>query len=62
VGRLSIIEGLQPYRLPEFKPPMVFITYAMAIWTFDEKNTDFRIFFSLLPLSSSRSCFFYPGE
>jgi len=47
-GGWSITEGLRPYiDFLEFKPPMVFITYAMAIWTFGEKNTDFRIFFSL---------------
>src|SRR5215471_7171299 len=48
-GGWSITQGLRPYiDFLEFKPPMVFITYAMAIWTFGEKNTDFRIFFSLL--------------
>jgi hypothetical protein len=47
-GGWGITEGLRPYiDFLEFKPPMVFITYAMAIWTFGEKNTDFRIFFSL---------------
>jgi hypothetical protein len=47
-GGWSITQGLRPYiDFLEFKPPMVFITYAMAIWTFGEKNTDFRIFFSL---------------
>jgi hypothetical protein len=47
-GGWSITEGLRPYiDFLEFKPPMVFITYAMAIWAFGEKNTDFRIFFSL---------------
>jgi hypothetical protein len=48
-GGWSITQGLRPYiDFLEFKPPMVFITYAMAIWTFGERNTDFRIFFSLL--------------
>jgi hypothetical protein len=48
-GGWSITQGLRPYiDFLEFKPPMVFITYAMAIWSFGEKNTDFRIFFSLL--------------
>jgi hypothetical protein len=47
-GGWSMTQGLRPYiDFLEFKPPMVFITYAMAIWTFGEKNTDFRIFFSL---------------
>jgi hypothetical protein len=47
-GGWSITQGLRPYvDFLEFKPPMVFITYAMAFWTFGEKNTDFRIFFSL---------------
>ena len=47
-GGWSITQGLRPYiDFLEFKPPMVFITYAMAIWTFGEKNTDFRVFFSL---------------
>src|SRR5215831_5981667 len=47
-GGWSITQGLRPYiDFLEFKPPMVFITYAMAIWAFGEKNTDFRIFFSL---------------
>ena len=47
-GGWSITRGLRPYiDFLEFKPPMVFITYAMAIWAFGEKNIDFRIFFSL---------------
>ena len=47
-GGWSITQGLRPYvDFLEFKPPMVFITYAMAIWTFGDKVTDFRIFFSL---------------
>src|SRR5689334_13263740 len=47
-GGWSITRGLRLYiDFLEFKPPMVFITYAMAIWAFGQKNTDFRIFFSL---------------
>src|SRR6185295_11204311 len=47
-GGWSITQGLRPYvDFLEFKPPMVFISYALAISTFGDKNTDFRIFFSL---------------
>jgi len=48
-GGWSITQGLRPYvDFLEFKPPMVFISYALAILTFGDKNTDFRIFFSVL--------------
>ena len=48
-GGWSMTQGLRPYvDFLEFKPPMVFISYALAFLTFGERNTDFRIFFSLL--------------
>ena len=47
-GGWSVTQGLRPYiDFLDFKPPMIFVTYAMAIWVFGDKATDFRIFFSL---------------
>jgi hypothetical protein len=53
-GGWSITQGLRPYvDFIEFKPPIIFISYALAFWTFGEENTDFRIFFILLAAIST---------
>jgi len=53
-GGWSITQGLRPYvDFLEFKPPMIFISYALALWTFGERNTDFRIFFSIFAAIST---------
>ncbi len=52
-GGWSITKGLAPYRdFIEFKPPLVFITHALAQFLFGLKNGGYRKFFTLLPLAS----------
>jgi hypothetical protein len=52
-GGWCINKGLVPYRdFLEFKPPMVFLTHALAIFLFGFKNGGYRIFFAIYPLLS----------
>jgi hypothetical protein len=52
-GGWSITKGLAPYRdFIEFKPPLVFITHALAQFLFGLKDGGYRKFFTLLPLAS----------
>ncbi len=52
-GGWSITKGLVPYRdFLEFKPPMVFITHALAQVLFDFNHLGYRKFFTLFPLIS----------
>jgi hypothetical protein len=52
-GGWSITKGLAPYRdFIEFKPPLVFITHALAQSLFGFKHGGYRKFFTLLPLAS----------
>ena len=52
-GGWSITKGLVPYRdFLEFKPPMVFITHAIAQWLFGFKDQGYRIWFAAWPLLS----------
>lgn len=52
-GGWSITKGLAPYRdFIEFKPPLVFITHALAQLLFGFKNGGYRKFFTLFPLAS----------
>jgi hypothetical protein len=52
-GGWSITKGLAPYRdFIEFKPPLVFITHALAQALFGFENGGYRIFFTLFPLAS----------
>jgi hypothetical protein len=52
-GGWSITKGLVPYRdFLEFKPPMVFITHAIAQWLFGFKDQGYRIWFAGFPLLS----------
>jgi hypothetical protein len=53
-GGWCITKGLAPYRdFLEFKPPITFITHAMAIALFGLKNFGYRIFFTIVPLSAA---------
>ncbi len=50
-GGWSIRKGLAPYRdFIEFKPPLLFITHALAQALFGFKNGGYRIFFAVFPL------------
>ena len=52
-GGWSITKGLAPYReFIEFKPPMVFITHALAQALFGFKDGGYRKFFTIFPLFS----------
>jgi hypothetical protein len=52
-GGWSITKGLAPYRdFIEFKPPLVFITHALAQFLFGFKDGGYRKFFTLFPLAS----------
>ena len=52
-GGWSITKGLAPYRdFIEFKPPLVFITHALAQLLFGFKDGGYRKFFTLFPLGS----------
>jgi hypothetical protein len=49
----SLLKGLVPYRdFMEFKPPFVFLTYALALKLFGFKEFGFRTFFTYFPLLS----------
>ena len=49
----SLTKGLVPYRdFMEFKPPFVFLTYALALKLFGFDGFGFRSFFTYLPLAS----------
>lgn len=48
-----ITKGLAPYReFVEFKPPVSFLTHALAIALFGLKNYGYRTFFAVFPLAS----------
>jgi hypothetical protein len=50
----NITQGLRPYiDFYEFKPPIAFITHALAIWTYGDRNMHFRVFFSLFAAIST---------
>jgi hypothetical protein len=52
-GGWCITRGLAPYvDFFEWKPPLVFITHAFAIKLCGDKGTDFRWFFTILPMTS----------
>ncbi len=52
-GGWCIRKGLTPYRdFIEFKPPLVFITHAIAQALFGFKNQGYRTFFAVFPLVS----------
>jgi hypothetical protein len=52
-GGWSILKGLVPYRdFMEWKPPVVFLTHALALKLFGFAGYHFRYFFLLLCLSS----------
>ncbi len=52
-GGWSITKGLAPYRdFIEFKPPLVFITHALAQALFGFKDGGYRKFFTILPLGA----------
>lgn len=52
-GGWSIRKGLAPYRdFIEFKPPMVFITHAIAQMLFGYRHQGYRAFFTIFPLLS----------
>jgi hypothetical protein len=49
----SLLKGLVPYRdFMEFKPPMVFVTYALALKLHGYENYGFRQLFTYFPLAS----------
>jgi hypothetical protein len=48
-----VTKGLAPYRdFLDFKPPMVFITHALAIALFGLQHFGFRTFFTVAPLAA----------
>jgi hypothetical protein len=52
-GGWSILKGLAPYRdFLEFKPPMTFLTHALALKLYGYEEERFRYFFLWLSLSS----------
>jgi hypothetical protein len=52
-GGWCVLKGLAPYRdFIEFKPPMTFLSHAMALKLFGYENERFRYFFFWLALSS----------
>jgi hypothetical protein len=52
-GGWSVLKGLAPYRdFLEWKPPMAFLTHALALKLFGLRGEHFRYFFFLLCLSS----------
>ena len=52
-GGWSITKGLAPYRdFIEFKPPLVFITHALAQALFGFKNGGYRKLFTIFPLGA----------
>jgi hypothetical protein len=52
-GGWCVLKGLAPYRdFIEFKPPMTFLSHAMALKLFGFENERFRYFFFGLALSS----------
>jgi hypothetical protein len=53
-GGWCIRRGLVPYRdFIEFKPPMVFLTHALAQALFGLENYGFRTFFTVFPLAAT---------
>jgi hypothetical protein len=49
----SLLKGLVPYRdFMEFKPPFVFLTYALAIKLHGIDGFGYRLFFTYFPLAS----------
>ena len=52
-GGWSVLKGLAPYRdFLEFKPPMTFLTHALALKLYGYEGERFRYFFLWLALSS----------
>jgi hypothetical protein len=52
-GGWCITKGLVPYRdFSDFKPPIVFLTHALAIGLFGAKDFGFRTFFTFAPLAA----------
>jgi hypothetical protein len=52
-GGWCITKGLTPYRdFMEFKPPLIFLTHALALKLFGFHNLQFRRFFFYFPLCS----------
>ncbi|MBL8957692.1 MAG: hypothetical protein JNK82_43355 [Myxococcaceae bacterium] len=52
-GGWSILKGLTPYlEFLEFKPPLIFITHALALWLHGFDGFAFREFFSYFPLGA----------
>ena len=52
-GGWSVLKGLAPYRdFIEFKPPMTFLTHAIALKIFGFQSERFRYFFFALALTS----------
>jgi hypothetical protein len=52
-GGWSILKGLAPYKdFLEFKPPVVFLTHALAQKLFGFEHFGFRRFFTIFPLAS----------
>jgi hypothetical protein len=52
-GGWCITKGLAPYRdFLEFKPPVSFLTHALAIALFGLKNLGYRTFFTIFPLGA----------
>ncbi|MGH7270757.1 MAG: hypothetical protein ACREJ3_10030, partial [Polyangiaceae bacterium] len=52
-GGWSINRGLAPYKdFIEFKPPLVFLTHALALKLYGFEGQRYRVFFELFPLAA----------